>query len=316
MTREPVRIATRGSMLALKQSGIIKAALDKMWPGIRFELQIIKTTGDKVGGPLSKIGGKGLFVKEIEDCLLDGSADLAVHSMKDVPAVLPAGLDIVAVPEREDPRDALITRKGKTIGDLSNGAVIGTSSLRRGAQIRAMRPDLEIRDLRGNLDTRLRKLDEGLFDAVILAAAGLRRMGWQDRITAYMDPVEFIPAVGQGALAIEARSEDQRILHFLAPLHHAETAVAVLAERSLLQELEGGCQVPIGAHACIAGETVELFGLVASIDGKQLFRAARTARRQDASALGKRVARELLDLGAKKILDAAYGSAALEPSGV
>ena len=189
MTKQTIRIATRGSMLALQQSGMIKAALEKLWPEIRFELQIIKTTGDKITGvPLAKVGGKGLFVKEIEDALLDGSADLAVHSMKDVPADLPEGLVIAAVPEREDPRDALIIREGKTIADLRHGALIGTSSLRRGAQIRAMRPDFEVRDLRGNVETRLRKLDEGQFDAIILAAAGLNRMGWQDRVTVYMDP--------------------------------------------------------------------------------------------------------------------------------
>ena len=317
LSGEPIRIATRGSMLALQQSGIIKAALEKLWPEIRFELQIIKTTGDKITGvPLAKVGGKGLFVKEIEDALLDGSADLAVHSMKDVPAVLPAGLDIVAIPEREDPRDALIVNKGKTIGDLRKGAVVGTSSLRRAAQIRAMRPDLEVRDLRGNLDTRLRKLDEGLYDAIILAAAGLKRMGWQQRITMYMDPVDFIPAIGQGALAIEARSEDHATRSFLDPLDHHETRTAIRSERSLLQELEGGCQVPIGGHARIAGETVELAGLVASLDGIQSYRARGSAPIQDAAALGKRVALELLKLGAKKILDEVYGASASEPGGV
>ncbi len=317
MAKGPIRIATRGSMLALQQSGIIKAALEKLWPEIRFELQIIKTTGDKITGvPLAQVGGKGLFVKEIEDALLDGSADLAVHSMKDVPAVLPAGLEIVAIPEREDPRDVLIIRRGKTIDDLCNGAVVGTSSLRRGAQIRAMRPDFEVRDLRGNLDTRLRKLDEGLFDAIILAAAGLKRMGWQDKITMYLDPVEFIPAVGQGALAIEARSQDNAIRRFLAPLNHSETSFAVRAERSLLQDLEGGCQVPIGGHARVAGKTVQLAGLVASLDGTQLFRTVRIAPLHDAAALGKRVALELLDLGAEKILDEIYRSAAPEPGGV
>jgi hydroxymethylbilane synthase len=317
LTKELIRIATRGSMLALQQSGIIKAAMEKLWPEIRFELEIIRTTGDKITDvPLAKVGGKGLFVKEIEDALVDGSADMAVHSMKDVPAVLPAGLEIVAIPERDDPRDALIIRKGKTIGDLYHGALIGTSSLRRAAQIRAMRPDFAVRNLRGNLDTRLRKLDEGGFDAILLAAAGLKRMGWQDRVTMYMDPVEFVPAIGQGALGIEARSEDHRMRRFLAPLNHPETAVAVRSERSLLKELEGGCQVPIGGYARIAGQIVELSGFVASLDGMQLFRAAGAAPLQDAEALGKRVAVELLDLGAKKILDEVYSSAAAEPGGV
>lgn len=291
-------------MLALKQSGIIKAALEKLWPGVRFELKIIKTTGDKITDvPLANVGGKGLFVKEIEDALLDGSADLAIHSMKDVPAALPDGLEIVAVPEREDPRDVLIIGEGNAIADLPKGSIIGTSSLRRTAQIRAMRPDFEVRDLRGNLDTRLRKLDEGQFDAIVLAAAGLKRMGWHDRITVYMDPIEFIPAIGQGALAIEARSEDLQIRHYLAPLDHHDTAVAIRAERCLLKELEGGCQVPIGGHARAGGKMVELSGIVASTDGRQLFRTVRSAPMQDAVALGKRVAHELLDLGARKILD-------------
>ncbi|MGA2402451.1 MAG: hydroxymethylbilane synthase [Syntrophobacteraceae bacterium] len=308
MTKEPIRIATRGSMLALQQSGIIKGVLEKLWPEIRFELQIIKTTGDKITGvPLAKVGGKGLFVKEIEDALLDGSADLAVHSMKDVPAALPEGLVIAAVPEREDPRDVLIIRKGNTIGDLRHGALIGTGSLRRCAQILAMRPDFEVLGLRGNVETRLRKLDEGQFDAIVLAAAGLNRMGWQDRVTVSMDPVEFIPAIGQGALGIEARAADYEILSLLAPLDHPETAVTVRAERSLLKELEGGCQVPVGGHARLAGKIIELSGLVASLDGRQLFRAVRSAHVEEAVALGKRVAVDLLDQGAKKILDEVYG---------
>lgn len=309
LSRKPIRIATRGSMLALRQSRTIMEALEKLWPALGFELQIIKTTGDKITDtPLAKVGGKGLFVKEIEEALLDGSADLAVHSMKDVPAELPAGLEIAAVPEREDPRDALILRSGKSIEELPPGAVIGTGSLRRGSQIRAMRPDLEVRNLRGNLETRLRKLDEGQFDAVILAAAGLRRMGWQDRITVFMDPVQFIPAVGQGALGIEARSGDESILELLAPLNHPETAVAAAAERSFLKELQGGCQVPIGGHARLAGKMVEFSGMVASLDGSQLFRASGTAPVEDAAALGIRIARELLDKGAKKILDEVYGA--------
>jgi hydroxymethylbilane synthase len=273
-------------MLALRQSRAVKEALEKLWPDLRFELQIIKTTGDKITDvPLAKVGGKGLFVKEIEDALLDGSADLAVHSMKDVPAELPEGLEIAVIPEREDPRDAVIIRDGGTIEDLFRGAVVGTSSLRRGSQIRAMRPDFEVRNLRGNLETRLRKLDEGRFDAIILAAAGLRRMGWQSRITMFMDPAHFIPAVGQGALGIEARSADDEILRLLAPLNHPETAIAVKAERSLLKELQGGCQVPIGCHARLAGKIVELSAMVASLDGsrageKDSRRVARPGRKE------------------------------------
>lgn len=317
MTTKLVRIATRGSMLALRQSGMMKAALEKIWPEIRFELQTIRTTGDKITGvPLSQVGGKGLFVKEIEDALLDGSADLAVHSMKDVPAVLPEGLVIAALPEREDPRDCLIAKEAKAIEELRQGALIGTSSLRRAAQMRSLRPDCEIRDLRGNLDTRLRKLDEGLFDAIILAAAGLNRMGWQDRATVCMDPAVFVPAVGQGALAVETRAEDPQIRRLLEPLDHFETAVALRAERSLLGELEGGCQVPIGGHARITGKTVELSGLVASLDGRQLFRAVRTAPLEEAELLGKRVAAELLELGARKILDEIYRTETAGPGSV
>ena len=309
--KELIRIGTRGSLLALKQSGMMKAALEKLWPDIQVDLQVIKTTGDKITDvPLAKVGGKGLFVKELEDALLERSVDLAVHSMKDVPAALPPGLEISAVPEREDPRDALIIRNGKYIGDLTHGAVIGTSSLRRAAQMRKMRADFEIRNLRGNLETRLRKLDEGQFDAIILAAAGLRRMGWQDRITVHLDPVEFIPAIGQGALGIEARSGDERIQRILAPLNHFETAVAVRAERSLLKELEGGCQVPIGGHARVTGKMIELSGLVASLDGMEVFRVVRTAPLEEAVELGKQVANELLRQGAKRILDEVYRSAA------
>jgi hydroxymethylbilane synthase len=304
-------------MLALRQSGMMQTALEKLWPQIRFELEIIKTTGDKITGvPLAKVGGKGLFVKEIEDALLDGSADLAVHSMKDVPAVLPEGLRIAVLPEREDPRDALIIREDGSIDGLRERAVIGTSSLRRAAQMQAVRSDFEIRDLRGNLDTRLRKLDDGLFDAIILAAAGLNRMGWQNRATVLLDPVEFIPAIGQGALAIEARSEDAEILRLLAPLDHFETKVAVRAERSLLMELEGGCQAPIGGHARVSGKTVELRGLVASLDGRQLFRVARSAPREEAELLGKRVAAELLALGAKQVLEEIYRASLEGPDGV
>ncbi len=304
-------------MLALRQSGMMKAALERFWPDIRFELQIIKTTGDKItDAPLAKVGGKGLFVKEIEDALLEGSADLAIHSMKDVPADLPEGLVIAALPEREDPRDALIIRDGEKMADLPGGALIGTSSLRRAAQMRAMRPDFEIRDLRGNLDTRLRKLDEGRFDAIILAAAGLNRMEWGARASVLMDPVEFIPAVGQGALAIETRLEDPAIRRLLEPLDHFETATAVRAERSLLLELGGGCQVPIGGYARIAGKVVELFGLVASLDGRQMFRALGSAPFEDVVALGKKVAEELLGKGARQILDEVCRASETGPGGV
>jgi hydroxymethylbilane synthase len=294
-------------MLALKQSGNVKTALEALWPGLRVELEIIKTTGDKIlDVPLAKVGGKGLFVKEIEDALLARTVDLAVHSMKDVPAVLPEGLEIGAIPKREDPRDVIVTRVGKGIADLPRGGRVGTSSLRRASQIRKLRPDLEILTLRGNIETRLRKLTEGMFDAIILAAAGLHRMGWQDRVTAYLDPAEFVPAIGQGAIGIEVRSDDEKIHEILAPLHDPETAVAVEAERSLLKTLEGGCQVPIGGHARLVDGTLRISGLVASLDGQEMFRVSRTGPPADARQLGREVGLELLDAGAKRILDEIY----------
>ncbi len=317
MAKETIRIGTRGSMLALRQSGMMKEALERLWPGLSVELQVIKTTGDKITDvPLAKVGGKGLFVKEIEDALLDGSVDIAIHSMKDVPAVLPDGLEIGAVPEREDPRDVLIIRDGKNMDDLPSGAVIGTSSLRRAAQILKTRPDFEVRTLRGNLETRLRKLQEGQYDAIILAAAGIRRMGWQDRITMFLDPGDFIPAIGQGALGIEARSDDERVRRILEPLNHPLSAVAVRAERSLLKELEGGCQVPIGGHARVTGNSIELHGLVASLDGREVFRAQGTGSLEEAVELGARVAAELLGSGAKRILDEVYQITRLPESGI
>ncbi len=295
-------------MLALKQSGNVKKALEGIWPGLRVELEIIKTTGDRiVDVPLAKVGGKGLFVKEIEDALLARTIDLAVHSMKDVPALLPAGLTIGAIPEREDPRDVIVTG-GETLTLLHPGAKVGTSSLRRSSQIRKLRPDLEIQNLRGNIETRLRKLREGMYDAIVLAAAGLHRMGWQDSITAYLDPCEFLPAIGQGAVGIEVRGDDMTLRQFLMPLHHPETAVAVEAERSLLKALEGGCQVPIGGYARIIDGNVELSGLVASLDGTEVFRVTRTAPPEDAEVLGRTVAKDLLERGAGRILDEIYRS--------
>lgn len=294
-------------MLAVQQSTHVKESLEALWPGLRVELRIIRTTGDKIlDVPLAKVGGKGLFVKEIEDALLAGEVDLAVHSMKDVPAELPGGLSIGAVPLREDPRDVLILHGGKDLSDLPDGARAGTSSLRRRAQLLCLRPDLQIENLRGNLDTRLRKVEEGLYDAVVLAAAGLHRMGWRDRITAYLDTAGFVPAIGQGAIGIEVREDDADVGRFLAPLNHPETALAVEAERSLLRELEGGCQVPIGGHARVLGNELELTGLVASLDGERVFRAAVKGRSEEAVALGVRVARELLDSGAGAILAEIY----------
>lgn len=310
LTNRIIRIGTRGSLLALKQSEMVKGTLEGLWPGLQVELEIIKTTGDKiVDVPLAKVGGKGLFVKEIEDALLAHAVDLAVHSMKDVPSVLPDGLEVGIVPRREDPRDVLVTRKGEGLHDLPQGARVGSSSLRRAAQLKRLRPDLEILNLRGNLDTRLRKLGEGAFDAIVLAAAGLHRMGWQDRITVYLDPEEFVPAIGQGALGLETRTEDEEVRRLLSPLHDPDTASAVESERSFLKELEGGCQVPIGGYARLKGESVELSGLVASLDGREIFRGTRSAPRAQARLLGKTLAQELLKSGARRILDELYNKA-------
>lgn len=302
-----VRIGTRGSLLALQQSNWVRDKLMRRWPGLAVELHIIKTTGDKIlDVPLAKVGGKGLFVKEIEDALEAGEVDLAVHSMKDVPAELPDGLVIAAIPCREDPRDVLVARRARSLDELSWEAKVGTSSLRRAAQLKAIRPDLQVETLRGNLDTRLGKAEKGVFDAVILAAAGLHRMGWQGRITQYLDPDHFLPAVGQGALGIEAREDDTEVIALLTPLHHPETTVAVTAERSFLAELQGGCQVPIGGHARISGENVHLDGLIASVDGVTLLRRSGQAPCTEADQLGRRIAQELLAAGGQTILDEVY----------
>ncbi len=309
MTEKSLRIGTRGSQLALTQSGLIKQALEALWPGLRVELTIIKTTGDRIQDvPLAKVGGKGLFVKEIEDALLAGEVDLAVHSMKDVPAELPPGLKIGVVPEREDPRDVLVAKHGTSLADLPQGGVVGSSSLRRAAQIKHLRPDLRVEMLRGNLDTRLKKLEGGQYDAIILAAAGLHRMGWKDRITAYFDPSTFVPAIGQGALGLELRSNDEATRRLADPLHHADTAVAVEAERAFLQTLEGGCQVPIGGHATVSGNEVTLSGLLASLDGVEVYAKTEVAPRSEAAALGRRIANELLDAGARRILQDVYNA--------
>jgi hydroxymethylbilane synthase len=286
---------------------MVKGILEGLWPGLQVELQVIKTMGDKIlDVPLAKVGGKGLFVKEIEDALLAGQVDLAVHSIKDVPAVLPEGLEIGAIPKREDPRDVLVTRNGLGLDAVPLNARVGTSSLRRSAQLKSLRPDLDIQNLRGNLDTRLRKLHEGQYEAILLAAAGLHRMGWKDRISAYLQEEIFVPAIGQGAIGIELRSSDAEVLKVLAPMHDPDTAVAVQAERSLLNELEGGCQVPIGGHAVVNGSEVTLTGLVASLDGREMFRVTRTAPRSGAEALGRNVAQELLGQGARRILEDVY----------
>jgi hydroxymethylbilane synthase len=278
-------------------------------PEVRVTLRRIQTSGDKIlDVPLAKIGGKGLFVKEIEEALLAGHIDLAVHSMKDVPTQLPDGLEILCIPVREDPRDALISRDRSTFRDLPQGTRVGTSSLRRQAQFLNLRPDLRIGMLRGNLDTRLKKLKEGQFDAIVLAAAGLRRLAWAGEITEYLDPQVSLPAIGQGALGIEGRSDDRFVRSILALLDDLATRTAVTAERALLHRLEGGCQVPIAAHATLSSGRLTLDGLVASVDGKTVIRDRVQGIDREAYSLGVQLADRLLARGGDKILREIYGT--------
>jgi hydroxymethylbilane synthase len=291
-------IASRGSQLALWQARWVASQLTSA--GQECRIEIIKTTGDKITDvPLAKVGTKGLFTKEIEEALLDGRADLAVHSLKDLPTELPEGLVLAAVPEREDPRDAVV---GKKLADLPLGAKVGTSSLRRAAQLRQLRPDLQVESVRGNLDTRLRKLDEGQYDAILLAAAGLKRLGWGDRIAELLSPDQMCPAVGQGALAIETRAGSNAV----AMLDHADTHTAVLAERAVLGALGGGCQVPIGAYATVSEGRVHILAIVAAPDGTQVIRAESEGPSTEPQQIGARVAADLLTRGARQILEAVY----------
>jgi hydroxymethylbilane synthase len=308
--RATLVLGTRGSKLALQQSEWFQSRMHEVAPEVRVTLQTIRTSGDKiVDVPLSKIGGKGLFVKEIEEALLAGEIDLAVHSMKDVPAQLPEGLEILCVPPREDARDALISRDGRSFKDLPKGARIGTASLRRQAQLLNARPDLRIEMLRGNLDTRLKKLKAGQFDAIVLAAAGLRRLAWAQEITEYLDPVLSLPAIGQGALGIEGRSSDRFVRSILDRLNDPITHTTVMAERAFLHRLEGGCQVPIAAHATLSDGLLSLDGLVASVDGKTVIRDHVQGESRDAHALGVRLAERLLARGGDRILRDIYGTA-------
>lgn len=302
-------IATRGSKLALAQAGWIASRLGELHPGLTVEMNIIKTTGDKIlDVPLAQVGGKGLFVKEIEDALLAGAADLAVHSMKDVPSELPDGLTLGAVARREDPRDALISPIAVEIKNLPTGARVGTSSLRRQAQLLALRPKLEIVPLRGNVDTRLRKLEEEGLDAIILAEAGLARLGLE--VERALIPIEqMLPAVGQGALGLEMRADDPMVRELIAPLNHPDTAAAVDAERAFLARLEGGCQVPIAGHATVENGIVKFSGLVADLKGERLVTGGGLAPPAEAAAMGEQVAQEVLDGGGREILAEVYGEA-------
>ncbi|RMH34919.1 MAG: hydroxymethylbilane synthase [Nitrospirae bacterium] len=307
--RSSLVIGSRGSRLALWQAEWVRARIQELAPHFQVTVRRIQTSGDKiVDVPLAKIGGKGLFVKEIEEALLRREIDLAVHSMKDVPSVLPEGLAIVCVPEREDPRDAVVSCHRRTLAQLNEGASIGTSSLRRQAQLLHYRQDFRVTMLRGNLDTRLRKAENGAFDAVVVAAAGLRRLGWTDHVTEYLSPTLSLPAIGQGALGIEGRSDDEVVKGLLAPLDHLPTRRAVTAERAFLARLEGGCQVPIAGHAVLKDQTLILEGLIASVDGTRYVRDRVEGQVDEAEQLGAALAERLLEAGGRPILDEVYGS--------
>lgn len=303
----PIRIATRKSPLALWQAYYVKEALQQAHPGLEVELVTMVTKGDVIlDTPLAKVGGKGLFVKELEVAMLEGRADLAVHSMKDVPVDFPPGLGLVTICEREDPRDAFVSNHYENIEQLPQGAVVGTCSLRRQCQLKAHRPDLVIKELRGNVGTRLSKLDAGEYDAIILAAAGLKRLELQERIRSFIEPEQSLPAVGQGAVGIECRTDDERILELLAPLNHVETADRVKCERAMNLTLQGGCQVPIGSYALLEGDQIWLRALVGEPDGSHIVRGEIRGPRTDAEALGVQLAQQLLSQGADDILARLY----------
>ncbi|MEY8253115.1 MAG: hydroxymethylbilane synthase [Colwellia sp.] len=307
-----VRIATRKSALALWQAEYVKAQLEHFHPNINVELVPMTTKGDIIlDTPLAKVGGKGLFVKELEVAMLEDRADIAVHSMKDVPVDFPEGLGLEVICPREDPRDAFVSNTYATLTDLPQGAIVGTSSLRRQCQLKAKRPDLDIRDLRGNVNTRLRKLDEGQYDAIILAAAGLIRLEMSDRIAQFIEPEEMLPANGQGAVGIECRQNDEEIKALLAPLECSETRSRVLTERAMNKALEGGCQVPIASYSLLSsdGKQIHLRGLVGAIDGSELIESEITGPVEQGESLGESLAQELLNRGADKILQQVYQAA-------
>ncbi|SDW02142.1 hydroxymethylbilane synthase [Thiocapsa roseopersicina] len=300
-----IRIATRKSPLAMWQAEHVSALLTKLHPGLEIQIVGMTTKGDKIlDAPLAKVGGKGLFVKELEQGMLEGVADIAVHSMKDVPVDFPEGLHLAVIMDREDPRDAFVSNRFEGLDDLPQGACVGTSSLRRQCQLADRRPDLRIEPLRGNVNTRLAKLDAGEYDAIILAAAGLMRLGFESRIRSRITPEDSLPAIGQGAIGIECRSADPRTNDLIAPLHHRDTADRVLAERAMNARLHGGCQVPIAGHALIEGDRLVLKGLVGTPDGSRILRAESEGPREDWEAIGTRVADDLLAQGAGEILSA------------
>jgi hydroxymethylbilane synthase len=306
MVSTAIRIGSRDSQLALVQSHWVQGELQKIYPDYDFPLTELKTQGDKIlDVALAKIGDKGLFTKELEVSMLEGTTDFAVHSLKDLPTELPEGLTLAVVTERENPADALVLHskhKGQTLGTLAEGTVLGTSSLRRLAQLRHHYPHLVFKDIRGNLNTRLRKLDAGEFDGIILAVAGLHRLGWADRIDQVIPGNISLHAVGQGALGIECRAADQPLIELLQVLNHRPTEVCCRAERAMLRTLEGGCQVPIGVSTSLEGETLTLEGMVASLDGKALIRDTKQGLASDPEALGRALAESLKDQGAGEIL--------------
>ena len=307
MFEKTLKIATRQSPLALWQANYVKDRLQQLYPDLTIELVPMVTKGDVIlDSPLAKIGGKGLFVKELENALLTQEADIAVHSMKDVPMQFPEGLGLAVICQREDPRDAFVSHSYRTFAELPQGAVVGTSSLRRQCQLKALRPDLDIRSLRGNVGTRLSKLDNGDYDAIILASAGLIRLGLADRIASFIDVEQSLPAAGQGAVGIECRTDDVQVHTLLAPLADAETTYCVRAERAMNNHLQGGCQVPIGGYAVLQQGQLYLRALVGDIDGSRIIRAEGKNAVENAEVLGVQIAEQLLAQGADKILQTIY----------
>lgn len=282
--------------------------LQQQHPGLQVELVTMVTKGDKIlDTSLAKVGGKGLFIKELEQALYDGRADIAVHSTKDMTVEVPGGLHLTTICQRADARDAFVSNRYEKLEDLPDQAIVGTSSLRRECQLRARFPQLRIKSLRGNVNTRLAKLDQGEYDAIILAAAGLQRLGFEQRIRCALQPELLLPAVGQGAVCIETRADDSRVHELLAPLDHDETRICVIAERAMNARLQGGCQVPIGGHAILQNHKIWLRGLVGAINGQQIIRAEGSAEKDQGAALGEQIAEELLAQGARAILDQVYG---------
>jgi hydroxymethylbilane synthase len=308
MSTRQLRIATRRSPLALWQAEHVRARLQQLHPGVQVELLTMSTRGDRVlDSPLAKIGGKGLFVKELEQGMLAGEADIAVHSMKDVPAELPQGLEIGAILEREDPRDAFVSNRFAALAELPQGARVGTSSLRRQCQLRAVRPDLEILDLRGNVNTRLAKLDGGDYDAIVLASAGLKRLGMAERITRVLEPEDMLPAIAQGVIGIECRSDDATVKALIEPLNHTGTGLRTRAERAMNAALAGGCQAPVAGFSILTGDSIALRGLVGWPNGRAIIRGEISGPAAQAAALGEQLAQDLLQRGARPILDELLG---------